>query len=650
MVREIDTRNFSYNRADETRANELSSFASSVSEQLPGDHTVSVSFLNSLTGTPNVLKSSNAPSTSGSLIDQALKHVQQTSRALGFALSEPVEFIPDPTVEQTSAGSYVVHLQQDYRGIPVFQMARTVRFSPTREITEVAGNNAEIPAGINIAPQIDVVQAVMAAAQYVATSDDSEQVTDGWGQPLPPVRIDVSSYEPRVLVSFPMPSRPTVLDKGPFEDFIPAHLVIFYQNPDARLGWHIVIAMPEYQGQYEVIVSADRQQPDILYCQNTVHTLGKGNVYVENPESTPRQMVSFPRDLADYPLPTPAPLPTGFPGEWCTDDSCVGNNTTATLGNSSTTFKGKPENNLVVFDPALPEGDDQKILNIFYFCNYMHDFFYLLGFDEAAGNFQHKHSSSDGLPGDPVLARAHSGAVFGTANMLTPVDGQSPIMNMRLVASTRRHTAFDADVVFHEFVHGVTNRLVGGRMNASALEQPQSRGMGEGWSDYFALTIQNYGKQTEKVVTGNWVVNSSRGIRLHPYDSNYPGKFGSLGKGDYNEEHNIGEIWCATLMQMNRNIGEALGDRDRGHQIGWWIVVDGLKLTPANPSFLDARDAILKALDDLLTAGKLSQPEHAMVRKAAWQAFSQFEMGPNADCFGASLQGIVPDSNLPSNL
>ena len=648
MVHEIDTRNFSYNRADETRVNELSSFASSVSEQLPGDHRVSVSFLNSLTGTPNVLKSSNAPSTSGSLIDQALQHVQQTSRALGFAPSEPVEFVPDPTVEQTSAGSYAVHLQQDYRGIPVFQMARTVRFSPNREITEVAGNNAEISAGINIAPQIDVVQAVMAAAQYVATSDDSEQVTDGWGQPLPPVSIDVSSYEPRVLVSFPMPSRPTVLDKGPFEDLIPAHLVIFYQNPDASLGWHTVIAMPEYQGQYEVIVSADRQEPEILYCQNTLHTaLGKGKVYVENPRQTPKQEISFPRDLADYPLPIPDPLPDGFPSEWCTDDSCIGSSTIATLGNSPITFKGKLENNLVVFDPE--NEDHQKILNIFYFCNYMHDFFHMLGFDEKAGNFQQKNLSGDGLPGDPVLARAHSGRVFGTANMLTPIDGQSPIMNMGLVEA-ERHTAFDADVVFHEFVHGVSNRLVGGRMNSSALEQPQSRGMGEGWSDYFALTIQNYGKAIEKVVTGDWVVNNPQGIRMHPYDSNYPGNFGSLGKEEYKEEHNVGEIWCATLMQMNRNIGAELGSPEKGHQIGWRSVVDGLKLTSANPSFLDARDAILRAVDDLLTAGKLNQPDYAKVRKAVWSAFSKFGMGPNADCLGASLQGIVPDFNLPSNV
>ena len=62
-------------------------------------------------------------------------------------------------------------------------------------------------------------------------------------------------------------------------------------------------------------------------------------------------------------------------------------------------------------------------------------------------------------------------------------------MKMGLVTSTNRHTAFDSTVVFHEFMHGVTNRLVGGPLNVRALDAPQSGGMGEGWGDYVACTI-----------------------------------------------------------------------------------------------------------------------------------------------------------------
>ena len=58
----------------------------------------------------------------------------------------------------------------------------------------------------------------------------------------------------------------------------------------------------------------------------------------------------------------------------------------------------------------------------------------------------------------------------------------------------------------------------------------QSSGMGEGWSDYFALTILNLMRNQDKFVVGEWVTNSSRGIRLSPYDENYPGHLGRLGK------------------------------------------------------------------------------------------------------------------------
>jgi extracellular elastinolytic metalloproteinase len=663
MVHEIDTRNFTTNLATDARSSELSRSASSVSERLPGTHTVSIPALNSFTGTPNSLLSNNAPSTEGSLIEQALNFVTQTSAAFGFTSDEPVEFVPDPTIETTSSEGKAVHLQQTYRGIPVFQMVRTVRFSSDNAIIDVVGNNVNLLPEINITPQINAIQALTAAAQYVANPDETETMTDGWGQQMTPLRVDLTDYTPQVLMTFPMPSQPTVFDKGPFADPISAHLVLFYQNPETRLGWYVQIIMPNYKNQYEVIVSADRTEPEILYCQSLMRTvLGEGNVYEENPGTTPRKIIPFPRDLNDYPVPQPSTLTSlCFSGHWCTNDQSVGNNTIAALWEEifpgreleKQKLQGEMQTGKVVFNPTDPTGDEQKILNIFYFCNYMHDFFYLLGFDEAAGNFQAVNCTGTGTPGDPVDARAFKSAVEGTANMLTLRDGIKPIMNMGLVTSTGRHTAFDADVVFHEFTHGVTNRLVGGRMNSpQGLQQPQSRGMGEGWSDYFALTIQNFGKTFEKVVTGDWIINNPCGIRGLKYDSNFTDHFDKIGTGRYNARspHNIGEIWCATLMEMNRQIGNVLGSKDRGYQLGWQIVVDALKLSPSNPSFLDERDAILKALDDLHTKARVNDSDYPKLKKAIWTTFAKFGMGPNADCIGASVNGIVADFNLPPGL
>lgn len=669
MPKNIDTRDFTFSRTTEGFADNV---ALAVSSVLSGDHEVHVERVNPFTGTPTNLRSVNAGSAFGfesglvpsdqSLMARAIDHVRMTAPALGFSATEAPEFVPDPNVKETSSGERVVNLQQQYRGIPLFQMERAVLFDPAGAIQSVRGDNVgELPPDLETSPSVSVEDAALAAARYIASSGERQ---DAWTREwIRETEVDITDFEPQVLGSTPVPSQSLVLDKGPFAESIPAHLVLFYQGPVTRLGWHFVLTMPEFTEQYVVIVEADSQTPDrrapeLLYCQKTSSDLAapvRGNVWTHNPGvNTNRQVVDFPRPLADYPIkPIPASLPNGFPVTWLDGEMTVGNSTVAVLGNTLTSLKAALSGNALVFDPSQPQGDEQKVLNIFYFCNFMHDFFFMLGFDEAAGNFQRINFSGKGVGGDPVLARAHAGVVNGTANMLTLADGTQGLMNMGLVAGANRHTAFDSDVVFHEFTHGVSNRLVGGLRNARALQQPQSRGMGEGWSDYFALTIQNFFLDPERTVTGDWVVNRVGGIRLAPYDENYPGSFGDIGKpGHYDgsDEHSLGEIWCAALMKMNRNFGLAFSNKELGHILGWQIVVDGLKLTPANPGFLDARDAILHALDAKLQSGMITAVTHRQARRAAWEAFARFGMGPGATSIGASLSGIVEDTSLPADI
>jgi len=176
--------------------------------------------------------------------------------------------------------------------------------------------------------------------------------------------------------------------------------------------------------------------------------------------------------------------------------------------------------------------------------------------------------------------------------------------------------------------------------------------MGEGWSDYFALTIQNHGRTEERVTIGDWAIDRpGKGIRKLPYDDKFPDHFGMIGKDRYTRVHNLGEIWCAAMMQMNRELAKVVGDKDLGHELGWQLVIDGLKMTPANPSFLDARDAIFHALDDMARRrdAPMSPEVHRAARKALWTTFSRFGMGPAAQSNLASLTGIVADFNLPAD-
>jgi extracellular elastinolytic metalloproteinase len=208
-------------------------------------------------------------------------------------------------------------------------------------------------------------------------------------------------------------------------------------------------------------------------------------------------------------------------------------------------------------------------------------------------------------------------------------------MNMGLVTKTGRHTALDPDVVFHEYTHGLTNRLVGGPLDSTSLDAVQSGGMGEGWSDYVACTLLG------KTVVGDWVVDKPDGIRRHPYTDAFPGTYAELGSAEYSEVHDIGELWCAILMSLGRKL-----DQERWPTLQ--IVVDALKLTASNPSLLAARDAILLAAGQFATARGDTEHERAAFVFSAWQVFARYGMGPGARTAGATLSGIVADFTEPA--
>jgi extracellular elastinolytic metalloproteinase len=104
-------------------------------------------------------------------------------------------------------------------------------------------------------------------------------------------------------------------------------------------------------------------------------------------------------------------------------------------------------------------------------------------------------------------------------------------------------------------------------------------------------------------------------------------------------------------MMMTRRIRAALGDNARGYRLSWQIVVDGLKLLPADPTFLQARDAILRALDDTLNVKLIDAATHRAARRAAWEAFAHFGMGVNAESMDADdVDNIVADTTTPASL
>ena len=145
MSREVDQRDFSENQVTPAREDELRRIASDVSDNvLPGDHRVTVTSFDTTTGNPSAITSIAAPAEKDKYIERAQAHVQSIGRVLGLAETQPTDFVSDPQVQAASSGAKAVYLQQQYKGIPIFQATQTVRFDPEGALKESVGSSITV--------------------------------------------------------------------------------------------------------------------------------------------------------------------------------------------------------------------------------------------------------------------------------------------------------------------------------------------------------------------------------------------------------------------------------------------------------------------------------------------------------------------------
>jgi hypothetical protein len=315
---------------------------------------------------------------------------------------------------------------------------------------------------------------------------------------------------------------------------------------------------------------------------------------------------------------------------------------------------------------------EQNGTQVFYFVNNWHDWLKKkpIGFTEAAGNFQKVNKSGKGKGHDAVNTQTDDGANtdhglpdgnhIDNANMSTPPDGRAPRMQMYL-----QHAPFtnypnrngvcadpcdefsptnvgdEADTVYHEYTHGLSNRLVVDAAGRSTLGPVQAGAMGEAWSDWYAMDYLVKKKlQQDKKDKVDVVLFQYDGFgvfldRTEPMDckvgKNAPRcTGGSTGHGggytyaDYGsvvpgpEVHSDGEIWGQTLWDLRNRIGSRNAEA---------LVTRAMELAPHNPSFLDMRNAILLA-DRAINHGKLSDK--------IWKVFAHRGMGYFAGSLGGN--------------
>ena len=83
-------------------------------------------------------------------------------------------------------------------------------------------------------------------------------------------------------------------------------------------------------------------------------------------------------------------------------------------------------------DPSTDEAIAAANVNMFFIVNWLHDWWYDHGFDEAAGNAQEDNYGRGGADGDSILAQGQDASGRNNANMATPADGSSPTMQQYL--------------------------------------------------------------------------------------------------------------------------------------------------------------------------------------------------------------------------
>ena len=318
------------------------------------------------------------------------------------------------------------------------------------------------------------------------------------------------------------------------------------------------------------------------------------------------------------------------------------------------------------WDPETPfswqTNRKQNGTQVFFFVNKWHDHLAEapIGFTEDAGNFQVVNKSGKGTGGDPVDTQTDDGANtddglpdgshIDNANMDTPPDGQAPTMQMYLQHQpgasypdgdpfSPTNVGDEADTVYHEYTHGLSNRLVVDATGLSTLGNVQAGSMGEAWSDWYAmdflvdrglqanhqgadLVIFQYDGEgvfldrTEPIdcTVGSTSARCTGGTTGHTGGYTYA-DYGNIVGGP--EVHGDGELWSQTLWDLRRELGS-----DKTEM----LVTRAMELSPANPSFLDQRNALLIA--DTAAYGGHNRP-------TIWKVFAKRGMG----FFAGSLGG-----------
>ena len=567
--------------------------------------------------------------------------------------------------------------QQEFDGITVYDAVLSAHVTKEGELVSISSQFVSEPglAKLNakqdkgaVAPKLSADEAVSRAAEAIDDAVGTVEIT-----------AKSAAQGNQMLQSFKAGGLPG--DANAKLTWLPMSATAL------RLCWQVEITRREGGERFRVLIDAETGEALLRRCLTVYAAPASYRVFTSDSpspfspghqEPSTNQPPLVARTLVTLDALSTNASPTGWihPAE----NETRGNNVDAHLDRNADDLPDLPRPHgdpFRVFDfpidftQAPGTYGDAAAVQLFYWCNWMHDTLYDLGFTEAAGNFQKDNFGRGGLGNDLIIADAQDGSGTDNANYTPADDGRSPRIQMYVFSGPQpnRDGDFDAEIIIHEYVHGLTDRLVGGGGGLGAL---QSGGMGEGWSDFYALALLAEADDDAHAAyamggyaTDNFFglkENYYFGIRRYPYSTDLnknPLTFKDIDPTQAiphtgvplnpidtfnpvfaSEVHNQGEVWCAVLWEMRANLVDKYGFA--GNRIALQIVTDALKLTPRNPNFLQARDAIVLA--DQVNNGGANFND-------IWRAFAKRGMGFSATSPDASTTiGVFEAHDLPDAL
>jgi uncharacterized protein (TIGR03382 family) len=225
---------------------------------------------------------------------------------------------------------------------------------------------------------------------------------------------------------------------------------------------------------------------------------------------------------------------------------------------------------------------------------------------------------------DPTVTIPFMGITGADGAALRGVPADTAVVRMAREVLVNRDGTLDNTIVVHEWAHYLTARLIG---DGAGLTGQQARGLAEGWSDFHSMLVAV--REEDALLPGNanfegvyamagyaFGGGSNNGfyygIRRYPYSTDFsrsPLTFRHIQEGEelpigvpigFTDAsnaafHSVGEIWANMLWECYAAL---LRDRQRltfaeSQQRMKEYLVASYKLTPVNPTILEARDALL---------------------------------------------------------